>query len=156
MILNDIQASRLEEHNNNIRSYKLNKQQAANQVNKLSSTSTGSNKPSNTASSKQVKILKSFYQKDALASVAKSFLDLDQRYATTGSSIVGLTGSKLGDKKELSKLSIGAISVATTATSASSDLVLNNTNNNHTNNSPPSEQNSSSQSYVSSNSNKYK
>jgi hypothetical protein len=83
--------------------------------NKSSSSKTNKLQQQST-NSRNIKILKSYYKKDALASVTKSFLTLDENYYKVNSSN---TSSSQNQFKDLSKLSIGALSVATTATANS-------------------------------------
>jgi hypothetical protein len=63
-------------------------------------------KITNGNSNRNIKILKSYYKKDALASVTRSFLSIDENYYKVGQAAANF--------KELSKLSIGALSIATT------------------------------------------
>ena len=68
---------------------------------------------SNKATTRNLKILKSYYKKDALASVTSSFLSIDENYYNKSGA------GQAANFKELSKLSIGALSIATTDSGAS-------------------------------------
>ena len=57
---------------------------------------------------KNLKIFKSYYKKDAIESVTKSFLTIDETYYKANQNCF----------KDLSKLSIGAISIATITTNS--------------------------------------